>query len=355
MTREKNTLIKNIYYMLSYAFMSLDQSGFEDVARESFDNIHDLFAAILAKGIGRQLKQGLYRQYIPRREELTVMRGKLDMPGTMRDRVARKQRLACEYDELSENGIYNQILKTTVMLLLRHGSVSQQQKSALKKEMLFFSGIDELDPASIRWSAISFHRNSGAYRMLLGLCRLVLDGMLMTTEDGSYKLAAFVDEQRMERLYEKFILAYYARHWPQLDANASRIPWALDDGADALLPAMQSDITLRRGGAALIIDAKFYSHTTQVQFDTHTIHSHNLYQIFTYVKNRQAAFAGEQVSGMLLYARTDEAIQPDNVYHMSGNRISVMTLDLNRPFSEIAGQLDAIAATHFPACRRSIS
>ena len=355
MTREKSILIKNIYYMLSYAFTALDQSGFEDVDRESFDNIHDLFAAILAKGIGRQLKQGLYRQYIPCREELTAMRGKLDMPGTIQDRIARKQRLACEYDELSENGLFNQILKTTVMLLLRHGSVSPQHKSALKKEMLFFSNVDELEPASIHWSAIRFHRNSGAYRMLLGLCRLVLDGMLMATEEGSYKLATFVDEQRMERLYEKFILEYYIRHWPQLGASASRIPWALDDGADTLLPAMQSDITLHHGGATLIIDAKFYSHTTQVQFDTHTIHSHNLYQIFTYVKNRQSVFGGERVSGMLLYARTDEAIQPDNVYRMSGNQISVKTLDLNRPFPELAGQLDSIAASHFPSCRRNIS
>jgi 5-methylcytosine-specific restriction enzyme subunit McrC len=32
---------------------------------------------------------------------------------------------------------------------------------------------------------------------------------------------------------------------------------------------------------------------------------------------------------------------------MSGNRISVRTLDLNREFTEIAAQLDAIASAHF--------
>ena len=46
---------------------------------------------------------------------------------------------------------------------------------------------------------------------------------------------------------------------------------------------------------------------------------------------------------MLLYARTDEEIQPDNTYMMSGNRISVKTLDLNCDFSEITRQLNAIA------------
>lgn len=46
---------------------------------------------------------------------------------------------------------------------------------------------------------------------------------------------------------------------------------------------------------------------------------------------------------MLLYAQTEEAIQPDNTYMMSGNRISVKTLDLNCEFAVLAAQLDMIA------------
>ena len=49
---------------------------------------------------------------------------------------------------------------------------------------------------------------------------------------------------------------------------------------------MQSDIHLQMGHTVLIIDAKYYSHTTQMQYDKHTVHSNNMYQIFTYVKNR---------------------------------------------------------------------
>lgn len=54
-----------------------------------------------------------------------------------------------------------------------------------------------------------------------------------------------------------------------------------------------------------------------------------------------------EVSGMLLYAKTDEGIQPNGVYQMSGNKISVKTLDLDQPFDEICAQLDAIAENHF--------
>ena len=64
MTKDKSILINNIYHMLSYAFQILKQENYEDVAVESFDEMYDLFAAILAKGIGIQLKQGLYREYM---------------------------------------------------------------------------------------------------------------------------------------------------------------------------------------------------------------------------------------------------------------------------------------------------
>ena len=349
MTKSQSIFIKNIYYMLSYAFTTLNLGGYEDVATEEFDNIHNLFAAILAKGIGRQLKQGLYREYLNRKDMVAVVRGKINMPGTIQNRLSRKRALTCEYDELSENNLLNQILKTTVMLLLRHANVDQEYKNNLKKELLFFSNVDTIDPSTIRWSAIRFQRNSGTYRMLISLCQLILEGMLLTTDSGEHRLASFVDEQRMNRLYEKFILEYYAKECPQVTATASQIPWALDDGIGTMLPIMQSDITLKKGNEVLIIDAKYYTHTTQERYNIHTLHSENLYQIFTYVKNKDVEFGDKphRVSGMLLYAATNEIIQPDNSYQMSGNLISVKTLDLNRDFSEISAQLNCIVEEYF--------
>jgi len=61
MNKQNNILIKNIYYMLSYAFKALQQSNYESVDSEVFENIYDLFAEIVIKGLNKQLKQGLYK------------------------------------------------------------------------------------------------------------------------------------------------------------------------------------------------------------------------------------------------------------------------------------------------------
>ena len=342
---KSSILIKNIYYMLSYAFSILRQSGIEKVSGEAFDNIHNLFAAILGNGIGQQLKRGLHREYILKHEDLSTLRGRIDLQATIKNRLSRTHKIACEFDELSENNIFNQIIKATVLLLIKHEDVEAKYKNDLKQKMLFFSGVGDIELKSLNWSQLRFQRNNQTYRILISLCQLIVEGMLLSQESGERKLASFVDEQRMCSLYEKFILEYYRKHYPQLNATASQIPWALDDDCRTMLPAMQSDITLSVGNRTLIIDAKCYTKNMQSQFDKRTIHSANLYQIFTYVKNKtlQTGFTDHEVSGLLLYARTADEIQPDGEFSMSGNKISVKTLDLNLPFEEIARQLNLIA------------
>lgn len=350
MTNDKGILIQNVYHMLTYAFQVLKQNNYEDIASEEFEQIHDLFAAILSKGISQQLKQGLHREYIAKKESLPLLRGKLDMCGTAQNRVQHKQLLSCEFDELSVNNLYNQIIKTTVAFLLREPTVKQKRKSALRSLMLFFSEIDTVAPSAIHWNTLRYQRSNRNYEMLINICYFVLSGMLQTTEQGNYKMTAFSDEH-MERLYERFVLEYFKQHHPYLDdAKSAQVKWNLDGDAEnsmvQFLPVMQTDITLRYKEKTLIIDTKYYAKTMQQQYGSYSLHSNNLYQIFTYVKNMDKENSGN-VSGILLYAKTQESISPDCVFSMGGNKISVKTLDLNLPFPRITAQLDQIATDYF--------
>lgn len=339
--------IQNIYYMLSYAFQVLNEQGYKNIKPEQFDNVAELCAAILVKGVSKQLKRGLGREYIKNTATLSSVRGRIEISESIKTRSMMKRQLVCSHDDFSENFHMNRIIKTTMELLL-HADIAKAIKKELQKLQVFFGNVDLLDVHTINWK-IQYNRNNQTYRMLIAICYLVIKGLLQTNSDGTTCLMDFMDEQRMCHLYEKFILEYYRKEFPQLDVRASQIPWALDDGVRDMLPVMQTDIMLAHGATVLIIDAKYYSRTMQTQYGARTLHSGNLYQIFTYVKNKDKEFGcnDHEVSGMLLYARTDEKIQPDNVYRMSGNQISVKTLDLNQKFSKIKEQLNEIVEYHF--------
>ena len=333
--------------MLSYAFQVLNEQGYKNIATDQFENTAELMAAILAKGIAIQIKRGLGKEYIPQTEPLSALRGKIDIAESIKKQTMLNKKMICTYDDFSVNGTMNRIIKSTVELLLRF-DISKARKKELRKLMVYFNDVEPIDLYTVNWN-IQYNRNNQTYRLLISICYLVVKGLLQTNSDGTTRLMDFVDEQRMCRLYEKFILEYYRKEYPEITANASQIPWQLDDGVGTMLPVMQTDIMLTYKEKVLIIDAKYYAHTTQSRFDTHTLHSGNLYQLFTYVKNKEVELTAQphEVSGMLLYARTDETVLPNNTYMMSGNKISVKTLDLNCDFSQIANQLNLIVEEHF--------
>lgn len=345
MTIDKTIVIQNIYYMLSYAFEELKRNNYENIAKEEFENIYDLLAEILYKGMSAQLKRGLHKEYISETGSLSVLKGRMDIRGTITEKINYRNRLICEYDELSEDILMNQVLKTTISTLLYEKRVKRSRKNRLRELMPYFSGVQTLDIYSINWNSFVYQRNNQTYRMLMNICNFILDGMLLTTEKGQYRLSSFT-EHHMEKLFEHFVLEYFRKHHKGLSANPDKIKWNIssDDLPSAvMLPDMKSDIVLHKGDKRLIIDTKYYGSSYQTNFDKATIHSSNLYQIFSYVKNLDKDSTGK-VSGLLLYAKTDEDISPELSVLIGGNRISVRTLDLNRPFTHISKQLDDIVS-----------
>ena len=338
--------IQNVYYMLAYAFKVLSEEGYKKIATEDFKNTADLMAAILVRGIGIQVKRGLKKDYITKNDSLSVLRGKISVSESIKEQTVIHRKMVCSYDDFTVNSYPNRIIKSTIMLLLK-ADVDKGRKKALRKLILFFSEVETVNVKSINWQ-LRCDRNNQTYRMLISVCYLVVKGLLQSQSSGNVKLMDFLDESRMHSLYERFIREYYRREFPQINVTVAQIPWQLDDDMRDMLPTMQTDVMLEVEGKTLIIDAKYYAHATQIQYGVRSQHSGNLYQIFTYVKNKAAMKANPQsVSGLLLYAGTDEEITPNQTYSMSGNRIGAETLDLNQHFSGIKAHLDRIVMDYF--------
>ena len=172
MTSDKGILIKNIYYMLAYAFQELRQNNYKEIDGENFIDIYDLFAEILAKGISFQLKQGLHREYIHKKESRTTLRGKIDLNETISLRTRNSNLVGCEYDELSENNIYNRIIITTVNILLRHADVKKAKKASLRKLMLFFSNVQPIALKDIHWNLLRLDQAAQVIYRLRAACSI---------------------------------------------------------------------------------------------------------------------------------------------------------------------------------------
>ena len=324
----------------------LSESGYRKTDVEDFSHIEDLFAMILEKGISKLRKSGLLCGYEKKEEPLSTLRGKINISKSIASCVNLTGKLICEYDEWTENIYLNKILKASIFHLLKSKDVKKERKEKLRSLVSFFSKVDLISMREIKWNKLIYNRNNLTYKMLIDICKFIYDACIYTTQDGLKRRQQFDYEKILHSIYEKFLLAYYKRHFPEYTVEAPYIKWSLDDGCVGdFLPAMKSDIVIRNKdtGNTLIIDAKFYTKSMNAgKFgESAKLHSHNLYQIYTYVKNEQYHSNG-RVSGVLLYAKTEESVLPNQTYSLDNNKITATALDLNKDFENIKTSLNAI-------------
>ncbi|MBH0054662.1 5-methylcytosine-specific restriction endonuclease system specificity protein McrC [Salinibacterium sp. SWN139] len=340
--------IRNIYVMMAYAFRTVDSSDTAPVLSEEFDHLHDLLAHILERGVATQIKRGLHRDYQSQIEEVAGVRGRIDMAQTVSTRSMTRGRLVCRFDEYDADTLHNQALKSVLLLLARHSEVSPDRRKAIRRLLPHLAEVTDVAPQSIRWNSLNFHRANAPYRLLLGVCELIVHGLLLTEHAGETKLATWFSTEEMSSLYERFLREYFLVHHPELSPSAPHISWDYAD-VDAIgtdqLPRMKTDLTLERDGHTLIVDAKFYDNTMQVAWKSNKpkVHSGHLYQILAYAKNQDVKQDGS-VSALLLYARTAAVLQPDLDVLIQKTRISARTLDLSLPWEQVREQLEAVAA-----------
>ena len=344
--------IKNIYWMLAYAFRTLDENNLEKLSSEKFENIYELFAVIMTNELNKQIKRGLSKDYILFEEDTNTIKGKMLLRDTLKyskyiNEEIVYDKVFCQYDDYSTNNYLNQIVKTACIYLIRSKQIKDKTiLGKLKKVLLYLDGIDEIDIKVINWKVIKYNKYNSSYKMLINISYLILDGLLIDKSDGKTEFRNYIDDQKMHKLYEKFILEYYRYHYAWLKPSVPQVEWNVKEynGFLYLLPKMQTDITLYSKNKILIIDAKYYSDMYQNNplFNKETFKSNNLYQIYTYVKNEDKSASGN-VIGMLMYVKTNNNDEQWAEYNMGNNKIVITNIDFSKDFDTVKKNLNMIA------------
>ena len=256
-------------------------------------------------------------------------------------------RAHCEFDELSVDTLPNQILRATVERLLKVSELNAELKNKLRGLNRELAGIRNVRLTRTAFRSVQLHSNNSYYRFLLNVCELVWKMGIVDETAGSYKFRDFIrDDKRMARLFEAFILNFFRAERPELDVRSETIQWVASSSSDPqfkYLPNMRTDISVRDSDRTLIIDAKFYRETFQSYFESQTIHSNNLYQIYSYLKNLEIRGGNDaSASGMLLYPAVNEKVRL--TYELPGHLVHICTVDLAREWRDIREELLELVA-----------
>ncbi len=336
--------IKNIYYMLCYAWNVLEQSDSISLGSEKFDNIYNLFARIYINGTSSLIKRGFSRYYIQENEEVSTLKGKINISDSIKEQTFHNGRMICQYDNFSENIKLNQIVKTTMGILIKSPKLEANLRDKLLKLRLYFAGIQEIRFSKALFSTLRYNRNNNHYRMLINISQLIYQGLITNEVDNEIVFADFVRDKQMSKLYEKFVLNFFRIHLDEkkYTVHAPKLKWNLDEEISeeelSLLPEMRTDIVIQNKvkNTQLIIDTKYYAQTlvSSNWTDVEKVRTVHLFQILAYVNNSD--FEGK-INGMLLYPTIENDINAN--FPMGGSSIAIRTLNLNTEWNDIAERL----------------
>lgn len=332
--------VRNLYYLLAYAWDHLDEAGVVDVGDDDYRDLVNLLARVLVGGAQHLLRRGLDRGYVEEQQVIPGVRGKLDLSATVKANLLASARTACVVDEFSPDVLHNRILRQTVRNVLRTEGLEAGLREALLGCDARLDGISPVHLSGVTFRSVQLHGNNAFYDFVLRVCRLIFDVTVVDQATGARRFRDFVqDDRQMAGLFERFVLNFYRREQRAFTARSKRIDWAPATGTEehlAFLPSMKTDISLEGDDQEIVIDAKFYREPTQRNFGKDTVRSGHLYQLFAYLRNLGVGSV-RPVSGVLLYPQVGEPIDLSYVIH--GHRVRIRTVDLAQDWRGIHGEL----------------
>lgn len=169
---------------------------------KSSDSILEILIRLFCDRLWQAIRRGMVRRYESHSENLTVLRGRLSVTNQIRHNLARPDRLACVFDEFSENNPLNQALKAALRVL---GRVAQSQANQRNiAELIFcFQDMDDVPPATIKWELTGTNRLSARYKPLLALARLFIEGRSPDVVSGAGEGFALLFD--INELFESYI------------------------------------------------------------------------------------------------------------------------------------------------------
>lgn len=248
--------VRSIFAMLEYAY---DQKTFQLLGglyeSLSLEELYERLAEVLARRVLRRCRDGLIREYVNQTEELSVVRGSINVP-----RMAVRPwdvRLECTYQEHTADIEDNQILAWTMFVIGRSGLCQPDRAlPAVRQAFRQMQSVTTFRPVSAAdCVGRRYHRLNADYAPLHALCRFFLETSGPHHEVGDRLMVPFLIN--MAQLYEQCVAAWLREHLPLGLQLITQEPYVIDRRSGL---AFAIDLVLRdtaSNRALAVLDTKY--------------------------------------------------------------------------------------------------
>ncbi|MFW5891727.1 MAG: 5-methylcytosine restriction system specificity protein McrC, partial [bacterium] len=324
----KEIPIKNIYYMILYAYNKVknkDLLSNKDLEKDS--TLSDVIMDIFLNEANKIVKHGVYRDYNAYEEDSLFIKGKIDIKKSIRPVDVKKH---IHHDQFDVNNPINKIIKHTLLNII-YSNVKSVYKKKAKSLLVFFNNVDETMINDTLYKSVILNKsNQLLYDFSLKLSVLINKKLIPNEQHGkSLFYDVNKDDETMSTIYEAFLRNFYRLHTPY-KVNKRKYKWylqPLESSQKNQLPEMETDIEINKDeDTKIIIDAKYYYSALNSHYEAKKLISANIYQMNSYLQHN---LTFKNLRGILLYPSVNFHLNnkyiKDNDY-----TVEFITVDFNR-------------------------
>jgi 5-methylcytosine-specific restriction enzyme subunit McrC len=333
--------IRNLYFLFCYAWRKLPDAAEVEAGLDSCPDALNLFARLLVSGTQRLMKRGLDRGYVAFELETRSPRGKLLMDAMLKGQTMRRGTAVCSFDEFTVDVLHNQLIKATIVNLVRTSGIEPELKERLTAITRRLQSVSDIRLTLAGFRRVQLSRNTQQYGPLLRLCELVHSGLMPDEKGEGYRFVDILkDEVVMSRVFEDFLRNFFKMEQSEFTVGSEVLHWqgfAHRTEDWDFIPTMLTDITLRSPSRVIVADAKFYQEPLARSWGSQKIRSSHLYQLLTYVRRVASEDDSVEVEGMLIYP--SPGLGRSLRYQLEGHSIRIELVDFDAPWPEIHSRL----------------
>lgn len=181
--------------------LKAQKGGTANIALQKY-SLLDVFILHFCDQLHAELMQGMIRNYIERKENIAVLRGRLLVEQQFKHNLVHKERLFCQYDELCADNPHNQVIKYVLRLLLKI-STGIAARKRLSELLMRFDAIRDVEVDLLMIDGLTFNRSSCRYEPIFNQCRWFIQGLHPDVLAGHDSCITLLFD--MNRLFESYV------------------------------------------------------------------------------------------------------------------------------------------------------
>lgn len=282
--KQNAAIRKRLVHMLAVALDLTIETGQITELDWQCETLLEILIRIFCSKLTDAVRRGMPRRYTTQEDDLAALRGSLNLPRQFTRHAANPSRLACNFDDLSEDIALNRIMKATVAHLFRM-SRSPTNQQRLRELAFVYADIAEVAASALKWNEVVIDRTNRAWQELFGMAQLFLHSRYQTTSAGAGRGTALLFE--MNALFEEYvgrqITRALARTEYRVSLQGGRLfcLTSLDD--ERAVFQTRPDILIRRAGRVVhLIDTKWKRISSRIEDRKQGVAQGDVYQMMAY-------------------------------------------------------------------------